>query len=42
MIALASEEPTALLCYEREPAECHRMSLLRAVAPDAEVVHLFA
>lgn len=42
MIELAKEKPSALLCFEREPAECHRTLLLRAVAPDAEVVHLFA
>lgn len=42
MVALAKEMPTALLCFEREPEHCHRMSLLRATAPDAEVVHLFA
>jgi len=42
MIALADEKPTALLCFEREPAECHRTLLLEAVAPDAEVTHLFA
>ena len=34
-------EPTALLCYEREPAGCHRTLLLDAVAPDLEAVHLF-
>ena len=42
MLALALEEPTALLCMEREPAHCHRSLLLGAVAPEAEVVHLFA
>ena len=42
MIALADEKPTALLCFEREPAECHRTLLIDAVAPDAEVTHLFA
>ena len=42
MIALAEEKPSALLCYEREPAGCHRSLLLRSVAPDAEVTHLFA
>ena len=42
MLELAREKPTALLCMEREPAHCHRTSLLRAVAPDAEVVDLFA
>lgn len=35
-------EPTALLCYEREPSVCHRSMLLDAVAPEAEVVDLFA
>ena len=42
MLQLASEEPSALLCMEREPAHCHRTLLLNAVAPRAEVVHLFA
>jgi uncharacterized protein (DUF488 family) len=42
MVELAKEKPSALLCYEREPAGCHRSLLLKAVAPDAEVIHLFA
>jgi uncharacterized protein (DUF488 family) len=42
MIELAREKPSALLCFEREPAHCHRTLLLDAVAPNAEVVHLFA
>ena len=42
MVELASEQPTALLCFEREPAHCHRTLLLNAVAPDAEAVHLYA
>jgi uncharacterized protein (DUF488 family) len=42
MLALAAEAPSALLCYEREPGGCHRSLLLAAVAPGAEVVHLFA
>jgi hypothetical protein len=42
MIELAKEQPTALLCLEREPEHCHRTLLLRAAAPSAEVVHLFA
>jgi len=42
MIALAEEKPSALLCFEREPAHCHRSLLLDAVAADAEVTHLFA
>src|SRR4051795_11813100 len=42
MIELARERPSALLCFEREPAQCHRTLLLDALAPNAEVVHLFA
>lgn len=39
---LAWERPTALLCFEREPAGCHRSLLIDAVMPDAVVTHLFA
>ncbi len=42
MLELALEKPSALLCYERDPAACHRSLLLAAVAPDAQVVDLFA
>ncbi len=42
MLELAAERPSALLCYERDPAGCHRTLLLAAVAADAEVVDLFA
>jgi uncharacterized protein (DUF488 family) len=42
MLELAREKPSALLCVEREPAHCHRTLLLHAVAPDAEVVDLYA
>jgi hypothetical protein len=42
MLELAKEKPSALLCYEREPGGCHRTLLLRAVAPGADVVDLFA
>ena len=42
MIELAEEKPSALLCFEREPAHCHRTLLLDAVAPDSDVVDLFA
>ena len=42
MVDLAEEEPSAVLCYERDPAECHRTLLLAAVTPDAEVIHLYA
>jgi uncharacterized protein (DUF488 family) len=42
MRGLAAEKPSALLCYERDPAGCHRSLLLAAAAPDAAVTHLFA
>lgn len=42
MIELAGAKPSALLCFEREPTQCHRTLLLQAVAPSAEVEHLFA
>lgn len=42
MVGLAEEKPSALLCYERDPAACHRTLLLSAVTPDAEVAHLYA
>lgn len=42
MLELAREKPSALLCYERDPGGCHRTLLLDAVAPDADVVDLFA
>ena len=42
MLELAREKPSALLCMEREPRHCHRTLLLKAVAPDADVVDLFA
>lgn len=42
LIELAGEKPTALLCFERDPACCHRTLLIDAVMPDADVTHLFA
>ena len=42
MLDLAAEKPSALLCMERGPAHCHRTLLLRAVAPDADIVDLYA
>ena len=42
MLDLAAEAPSALLCYERDPDECHRTLLLDAVAPDSKRVDLFA
>ena len=38
---IAEEKPSALLCFERDPAQCHRSLLRRSVLPDAEVVDLF-
>ena len=40
LLALVEEAPTALLCFERDPAGCHRSLWLRWEAPDADVVHL--
>lgn len=42
MLALAAEMPSALLCYERDPAHCHRTLLLAAEGQGAEVVDLYA
>jgi len=39
---LAAEKPSALLCYERDPAGCHRTLLWRSALSDAEVVDLYA
>ncbi len=41
MLGLAAEKPSALLCYERDPRDCHRTLLLQAVGEGAEVVDLF-
>ena len=42
MVELASERPSALLCYERDPACCHRTLLWQSLASDAEVIDLYA
>lgn len=42
LLDLAREAPTALLCFERDPACCHRTLLIDALMGDAEVIHLFA
>jgi uncharacterized protein (DUF488 family) len=42
MIALAEEKPSTLLCFERDPAHCHRTPLRLAVMPEWEVVDLYA
>ena len=41
MVMLAGERPSALLCFERDPAECHRTLLRESVMPGAEVVDLY-
>lgn len=41
LIDLARERPTALLCFERNPDECHRSLLVEAVMPEAQRVDLF-
>jgi uncharacterized protein (DUF488 family) len=40
MKRLAAERPSALLCFERDPASCHRTLLWQAAAPEAEIVDL--
>ncbi|WP_375381368.1 DUF488 family protein [uncultured Sphingomonas sp.] len=38
---LVAERSTALLCFERDSAGCHRSLLIAATMPDADVVDLF-
>ena len=42
MLDLAAEQPSALLCFERDPARCHRTPLREAVLPEWEAVDLYA
>jgi uncharacterized protein (DUF488 family) len=42
MIALAEESSSALLCFERDPACCHRTPLCEAAMADWEVQDLYA
>ena len=42
MIALAEEKPSALLCFERDPAGCHRTPLRESAMADWEAVDLYA
>lgn len=42
MIALAEEKPSALLCFERDPAQCHRTPLRESVMAEWEAVDLYA
>jgi uncharacterized protein (DUF488 family) len=39
---MIADSPTALLCFERDPAMCHRSLLIAAELPEAEVIDLFA
>lgn len=42
MVALAEEARSVLLCFERDPAQCHRTPLRESVMADWEVVDLYA
>jgi uncharacterized protein (DUF488 family) len=42
LAALAGEKPSALLCFERDPAGCHRTPLHEAALPGVEVIDLYA
>ena len=39
---MVKERATALLCFERDPATCHRSLLIDELFPDAERIDLFA
>jgi uncharacterized protein (DUF488 family) len=41
LVDIARNQPTALLCFERDPSGCHRSLLIDAVLPDAERIDLF-
>lgn len=40
MIALAEEKPSALLCFERDPAQCHRTPLRESVMAEWAAIDL--
>ena len=40
MVELAAERPSALLCFERDPAACHRTLLRESVMGEWEAVDL--
>ena len=42
LLDLAADRPSALLCYERDPACCHRTLLWQALAADAKITDLYA
>lgn len=41
MVEMAREMPSALLCYERDPATCHRTLLWKAAAENMRIVDLY-
>lgn len=41
LVDLAGEKSSALLCFERDPAHCHRTLLRESVLPDWEAVDLY-
>ncbi|MBB5687813.1 DUF488 family protein [Sphingobium boeckii] len=41
LVEMAHDQPTALLCFERDPIGCHRSLFIDAILPDAERVDLF-
>ncbi|WP_336975027.1 DUF488 domain-containing protein [Sphingobium aromaticiconvertens] len=41
LVDMARDRPTVLLCFERDPACCHRTLLVESAMPEAEVIHLF-
>ena len=42
LVDLAAEKPSALLCFERDPAHCHRTPLRKAVLGGWEAADLYA
>ena len=42
LVELAGEKPSALLCFERDPAHCHRTPLREALLAGWEAVDLYA
>jgi uncharacterized protein (DUF488 family) len=41
MVELATEKPSALLCFERDAAACHRTLLRESIMADWEAVDLY-
>ena len=41
LVDLAGEKPSVLLCFERDPATCHRTLLREAVLQGAETIDLY-